>query len=697
MFSWWQDTKLAASGVDLGSAALFKIRLGFSGTPSDLLPKSLQPCMVEPGSDAQYMRVLTSNKFVQPSVVEAGWTVQSLLLWTVRHQPQFHALIDAGALITGMTNEEVARFLLDHGTMDACVYVLAVALALQQGRPCNVVSCAVVPRYLDAADNKVVLLRNAQHPVSLDECGVPLHRRFTFFDQAHTTGMDIPQTMVACAAVTLGKDMTFRDLAQAAWRMRRIGMGQTLHLIVVREVQRLVEEVSNTGQLVVDIVAWVVANSVRSEHHQFLRLAKQNSAQAWRREALSVLVASAFGGAHAASGTALSGAHIAAACNAFREALGVRVSDTVARPPGSLADRLEATSRLYADQGLLPAGGPGAALVQSVVSELRGVDAGLALHRLQTEGDEDMDAHMERELEVEQEADHVASRTSVRPALGLKRLQPRVWHMSDLTKPVMPHAARVTPVEAFRSFADGRGAAALAAVPRRLLASANHTPDAALDVSTPHRLRNIEVVLHWLQPAGIRAEGGTVQVEGGNMCTAVLSLWEASALFCELVRPRPVATHGPSDDVDTALRLQSLPWAIATTQGQVLGMSPAMASMLRSVRGHHFRGYMPSLDSCHGASRTAACHRTVARFLNNDVAVTPREAKELVAVLQAVDPTLRHECVALALCCVLVPAGFSPPPLAGCTPCSRPDDAAVFNRLVAPRLPLCSCTRRGTA
>ena len=134
LFSWWQDTKLAASGVDLGSAALFKVRLGFSGTPSDLLPKSLQPCMVEPGSDAQYMRVLTSNKFVQPSVVEAGWTVQSLLLWTVRHQPQFHALIDAGALITGMTNEEVARFLLDHGTMDACVYVLAVALALQQRR-----------------------------------------------------------------------------------------------------------------------------------------------------------------------------------------------------------------------------------------------------------------------------------------------------------------------------------------------------------------------------------------------------------------------------------------------------------------------------------------------------------------------------------------------------------------------------------
>jgi len=38
--------------------------------------------------------------------------------------------------------------------------------------------------------------------------------------QVHTTGMDIKQAVDACAALTLGKDMVFRDYAQGAFRMR---------------------------------------------------------------------------------------------------------------------------------------------------------------------------------------------------------------------------------------------------------------------------------------------------------------------------------------------------------------------------------------------------------------------------------------------------------------------------------------------
>ena len=34
---------------------------------------------------------------------------------TMAADPKAHALIDTGALITGLGNEEVARYLLDHG------------------------------------------------------------------------------------------------------------------------------------------------------------------------------------------------------------------------------------------------------------------------------------------------------------------------------------------------------------------------------------------------------------------------------------------------------------------------------------------------------------------------------------------------------------------------------------------------------
>ena len=43
--------------------------------------------------------------------------------------------------------------------------------------------------------------------VKLSDSGLAWSERFTFYDQVHTTGMDIKQAVDACAALTLGKDM----------------------------------------------------------------------------------------------------------------------------------------------------------------------------------------------------------------------------------------------------------------------------------------------------------------------------------------------------------------------------------------------------------------------------------------------------------------------------------------------------------
>ena len=96
-----QVTKLQASGVDLGSEMLFGTRLGFSGTPSDLLPTPLRPCHYERGSEAKVIRVLTSKEFVSFERL-SKWTIEALLTRVATHQPAFHALIDMGALVTGM-------------------------------------------------------------------------------------------------------------------------------------------------------------------------------------------------------------------------------------------------------------------------------------------------------------------------------------------------------------------------------------------------------------------------------------------------------------------------------------------------------------------------------------------------------------------------------------------------------------------
>ena len=68
--------------------------------------------------------------------------------------------------------------------------------------------------YLDELDRQMVLLRKNLKVVTIAESGLAWEERFSFYDQVHTTGMDIKQAIDACAALTLGKDMVFRDYAQ---------------------------------------------------------------------------------------------------------------------------------------------------------------------------------------------------------------------------------------------------------------------------------------------------------------------------------------------------------------------------------------------------------------------------------------------------------------------------------------------------
>ena len=90
---------------DLGSASLFGCRLGFSGTPSDLLPHDFGRCQYQKGDDAKMLSILTSPTVVSYQFVPRDWSVVSLLDSVASHA--YHTLIDSGALITGMTNLQV--------------------------------------------------------------------------------------------------------------------------------------------------------------------------------------------------------------------------------------------------------------------------------------------------------------------------------------------------------------------------------------------------------------------------------------------------------------------------------------------------------------------------------------------------------------------------------------------------------------
>ena len=113
-----QRIKLSSSGQELGGAMLFPSRLGFSGTPSDLLPLELGTCNYAAGDDAKMLHILTSTDNVTYNPLPLDWSVDSLLGEIANASPAFHALIDTGALVTGYSNLEVAAALLDAACLE---------------------------------------------------------------------------------------------------------------------------------------------------------------------------------------------------------------------------------------------------------------------------------------------------------------------------------------------------------------------------------------------------------------------------------------------------------------------------------------------------------------------------------------------------------------------------------------------------
>jgi len=113
------------TGQELGSDLVFGTRLGFSGTPSNLLPVEFGECVFEQADDGRILSTLTSPHVAGLDCLPTGWQVEAVLERIACAKPCYHALIDTGALITGLDNYSVARRLLEYGlkAFDACIFL----------------------------------------------------------------------------------------------------------------------------------------------------------------------------------------------------------------------------------------------------------------------------------------------------------------------------------------------------------------------------------------------------------------------------------------------------------------------------------------------------------------------------------------------------------------------------------------------
>ena len=257
-----RPSKLAASGQELGGEAIFDVRIGFSGTPNDLVPAELGVCVYEKATDGRINRVLADSDVVSKYLVQPGWTPKKLLE-IIATSEEFLALIDCGALVTGLSNREVAEYLITTGLK----HVDGVLFYDEEDVAC-------ICSRSDGGGTKVTDALTAN---------LKPGRRFTFYDHAHCTGLDVKQRVDCVAALTVSKDTTLRDAAQAAFRLRRLGAGQRCRLFLIPQIANCVSEATKaplsdvrkdidagwSQKGLVRVLSWLAVNQIRRKGELF--------------------------------------------------------------------------------------------------------------------------------------------------------------------------------------------------------------------------------------------------------------------------------------------------------------------------------------------------------------------------------------------------------------------------------------------
>ncbi len=208
---------------------MFKKSLGFSGTLSDYgnsMPMGMDVETANLGTDGYTDCVL--QQVLSPEISSfkksAKNSVAALLdkWYSVdnQHAKALRALIDCDSFFCGIDNlvvaQELARYIASHPERFSTHVDWVVFYDEQNNLKALNIHTMLVKDHLE-----IELDGN----ISEDNC-------FTFYDKSHTRGAHVGQTVTAHALVTFGRQINKNAFYQAVRRMRKLGRGQTLDIIV---------------------------------------------------------------------------------------------------------------------------------------------------------------------------------------------------------------------------------------------------------------------------------------------------------------------------------------------------------------------------------------------------------------------------------------------------------------------------------
>ncbi|KAF4963149.1 hypothetical protein FSARC_8814 [Fusarium sarcochroum] len=218
--------KLQTSGWDIpllsSDEASENLTTGFSGTNDNkrMLPQTIRqddlPSLVQTNAEVLSYLLEPRNQRCYQAIDKNGRHLTERGLLELLRQEQMRVLIDAGAHVLEMSNDQLAVAWLDiyHDAQGAV--------------------------YFDSNSRIMVRARFQKAPVPLlaSPFAENLEQCVVYIDEAHTRGTDLKLPVHARGAVTLGLGQTKDHTVQAAMRLRQLGSTQSVAFIVPPEVYR---------------------------------------------------------------------------------------------------------------------------------------------------------------------------------------------------------------------------------------------------------------------------------------------------------------------------------------------------------------------------------------------------------------------------------------------------------------------------
>ncbi|RAL63581.1 hypothetical protein DID88_003625 [Monilinia fructigena] len=245
--------KISSSGWDIAQTKTHPLT-GFSGTNDSkyVLPLSIQqrdlPQQLSTNSEVLSCLLRSENTF-DFTIKSEKFNAEVLIDLAVTSKPTVRVILDVGAQVLELRNEEVARRWLSklRGTeVQAAVFV-------------------------DSSDELCVLNHDGTtEPLTVSPFAKQMDRCVIYLDEAHTRGTDLKLPVDYRAIVTLGPDLNKDRLTQACMRMRKLGKGQSVVFCAPKDIQRRILEcihLTQSDQIEVKhVLLWSIKNTLKNIH-----------------------------------------------------------------------------------------------------------------------------------------------------------------------------------------------------------------------------------------------------------------------------------------------------------------------------------------------------------------------------------------------------------------------------------------------